>query len=336
MLTEKQLKDISNRLSYILGCNVRLIHEQKSDNLILEDSENLGDKHNICNLKLGGITYIMVVEDEEPLTNRELNLIKKFITEIVEDVKYLAPNITEKDVIRILTKTTDEKTVEDIMKHLGFNMNEDISVILVKMLSNSMASQVASIVKHISTNHLASVVISEDILAVIYQKNNKEDIDLEKKIVDAVESELLQNIKIGVSSLKEPIKVKEAYLESFEALNIGLEHQLPNKIYNYRELLVYRLISKVSENTVLKLYKEAMELGLHKLSNEEIKTANIFLNSNLNISEAARKLYVHRNTLNYRLDKIQKDTGFDIRVFNDAIKFKTLLVIYMYMNNKVK
>ena len=64
---------------------------------------------------------------------------------------------------------------------------------------------------------------------------------------------------------------------------------------------------------------------------EELTTVYTFFDNNLNISETARHLYVHRNTLVYRLDKLQKSTGLDLRVFEDAITFKIALMVVKYM-----
>ena len=64
---------------------------------------------------------------------------------------------------------------------------------------------------------------------------------------------------------------------------------------------------------------------------EELTTVYTFFDNNLNISETARRLYVHRNTLVYRLDKLQKSTGLDLRVFEDAITFKIALMVVKYM-----
>ncbi len=69
-----------------------------------------------------------------------------------------------------------------------------------------------------------------------------------------------------------------------------------------------------------------------KLSDEELGTINMFFNNNLNVSETARELFVHRNTLVYRLEKLQKQTGLDIRRFDDALTFKIALMVAKYMN----
>ena len=65
---------------------------------------------------------------------------------------------------------------------------------------------------------------------------------------------------------------------------------------------------------------------------ETLTTINKFFENNLNVSETSRQLYIHRNTLVYRLDKLQKSTGLDLRIFEDAITFRIALMVVKYMN----
>ena len=65
---------------------------------------------------------------------------------------------------------------------------------------------------------------------------------------------------------------------------------------------------------------------------ETLSTINKFFENNLNVSETSRQLYIHRNTLVYRLDKLEKSTGLDLRIFDDAITFKIALMVVKYMN----
>ena len=67
---------------------------------------------------------------------------------------------------------------------------------------------------------------------------------------------------------------------------------------------------------------------------ETLQTINKFFENSLNVSETSRQLYIHRNTLVYRLDKLQKTTGLDLRVFEDAITFKIALMVVKYMSSK--
>ena len=73
--------------------------------------------------------------------------------------------------------------------------------------------------------------------------------------------------------------------------------------------------------------------ALRQLDEETLSTVNLFFENSLNISETARKMYVHRNTLVYRLEKIQKITGLDVRVFDDALTFKIALMVSMHMKS---
>ena len=74
--------------------------------------------------------------------------------------------------------------------------------------------------------------------------------------------------------------------------------------------------------------------GAVALDEDTLDTINRFFENNLNVSETARKLYVHRNTLVYRLEKVKKITGLDLREFEDAILFKVAVMVKQYLNSQ--
>ena len=97
--------------------------------------------------------------------------------------------------------------------------------------------------------------------------------------------------------------------------NYSVQHKYPNKWYTIRNNSVMSQASK----------------DLDTFDDETLTTINKFFENNLNVSETSRQLYIHRNTLVYRLDKLQKSTGLDLRVFEDAITFKIALMVVKYM-----
>ena len=100
----------------------------------------------------------------------------------------------------------------------------------------------------------------------------------------------------------------------------------------YSSLGIGRLIYQLPMSLCEMFIHEVFGDEVPDIFNEEINTTiQKFFENNLNISETARQLYVHRNTLVYRLDKLQKSTGLDLRVFEDAITFKIALMVVKYM-----
>ncbi|NMD38198.1 MAG: PucR family transcriptional regulator, partial [Christensenellaceae bacterium] len=151
-------------------------------------------------------------------------------------------------------------------------------------------------------------------------------IDFVNAFAETLQVESGEQFTIGVSDLKQNIlEIKTAFLEAKKSINIGDRLSDNKTIYMYSTLLLERIALElppnIRRNYFLKLFNKENE----KLLNEEIlSTINVFLSKDLNLSDASRHLYIHRNTLVYRLDKIQKTIGLDLRKFNDATVFKFL------------
>lgn len=101
---------------------------------------------------------------------------------------------------------------------------------------------------------------------------------------------------------------------------------LPNKVLYYPDMLFEKLLLSISPSE-RKTFKEEVRKRLSSLDHEALNTAKTVLESNLNMAEASRRLYVHRNTLMYRLDKIAQNTGLDLRMFSDAVKMQLYLFL---------
>ena len=115
--------------------------------------------------------------------------------------------------------------------------------------------------------------------------------------------------------VKEIKEVSRSYKEARMAMDVGKIFSAENDIYAYSSLGIGRLIYQLPDD----------------FDEETLTTINKFFENSLNVSETSRQLYIHRNTLVYRLDKLQKSTGLDLRVFEDAITFKIALMVVQYM-----
>ncbi len=122
-------------------------------------------------------------------------------------------------------------------------------------------------------------------------------------------------------------EIKEAYEINMSKINLAIKYDLDEVIYGERDLLFETLVDSIDEDLKMKMYED-FGLGFSKLDREMIKTIETFFKCGLNISDASKELYVHRNTLIYRLDKIQKCTSYDIRNFNEAVIFKIAFLIW--------
>ena len=132
-----------------------------------------------------------------------------------------------------------------------------------------------------------------------------------------------------VGEIKE---VSRSYKEARMALDVGKIFFEEKKIVAYSTLGIGRLIYQLPIPLCKMFIKEIFDgKSPDDFDEETLTTINKFFENNLNVSETSRQLYIHRNTLVYRLDKLQKSTGLDLRVFEDAITFKIALMVVKYM-----
>ena len=132
--------------------------------------------------------------------------------------------------------------------------------------------------------------------------------------------------------VKELKEVSRSYKEARTALDVGKIFFDDRNIIAYSSLGIGRLIYQLPIPLCKMFIKEIFEnKSPDDFDTETLTTIDKFFENNLNVSETSRQLYIHRNTLVYRLDKLQKSTGLDLRVFEDAITFKIALMVVRYM-----
>ncbi len=156
-----------------------------------------------------------------------------------------------------------------------------------------------------------------------------------KTIVETINSELMLKVFVGIGTPVDSINdVSRSYSEARLAIEIGRVFEGDKYILSYEELgigrLIYQLPSKLCELFLDEIFKKD---GLEVLDDETLQTIDKFFENNLNVSETSRQLFVHRNTLVYRLDKIERLTGLDLRKFDDAVVFKVAVLVSKYLTS---
>jgi len=154
-------------------------------------------------------------------------------------------------------------------------------------------------------------------------------------IHDALTAESLTSIHIAMGTVVNDLKnISQSYKESKMALEVGKIFEPERYIINYEELGIGRLIYQLPVNLCRMFINEVLHgTSVNQFDPELLVTVNKFFEDNLNVSETSRQLYIHRNTLVYRLDKLQKQTGLDLRNFDDAIVFKITLMVSRYLDH---
>ena len=152
-------------------------------------------------------------------------------------------------------------------------------------------------------------------------------------VLDTLNTEAMSKVHVSfgtiVNSLKE---VSKSYKEAKMALDVGKIFYSDRNVIAYNSLGIGRLIYQLPLPLCKMFIKEIFNgKSPDDFDEETLSTINKFFEHNLNVSETSRELFIHRNTLVYRLDKIQKSTNLDLRVFEDAITFKIALMVVKYM-----
>lgn len=155
-----------------------------------------------------------------------------------------------------------------------------------------------------------------------------------EEMADHLNTEAMSQVRIAFGNVADEIrKVSNSFKEAKLALSVGKIFTPEQNVISYSSLGIGRLIYQLPLPMCRMFIEEIFHGDSPENYDEEtLATINQFFDNNLNVSETSRQLYIHRNTLVYRLDKLQKMTGLDLRVFDDAITFKIALMVVKYMH----
>ena len=179
--------------------------------------------------------------------------------------------------------------------------------------------------------------VDERSIILIHELREDEDYEEVEQVAnmmkDMLNSEAMATVRISYGTIVSEIKqVSKSYKEAKMALDVGKIFYSEKRIIAYNTLGIGRLIYQLPISLCEMFMHEVFSDNIpDSLDEETLTTINKFFENNLNVSETSRQLYVHRNTLVYRLEKLQKSTGLDIRKFDDALTFKIALMVVNYM-----
>lgn len=223
-------------------------------------------------------------------------------------------------------------------KELHFVSEVPRAVFLIRQVGSTDMSVIDTVQSLFPDKQVDFVLsISETDITLIKQlpegTDGKEIYKIAQQIEEALEGELNLKVVIGIGTVVSHIReLARAYKEAQVAIEVGKVFDTEKSIINYENLgigrLIYQLPTTLCEMFLQEVFKKN---PIDSLDQETLFTINKFFENNLNVSETARKLFVHRNTLVYRLEKIKKLTGLDLREFDDAITFKVALMVKKYL-----
>ena len=226
-------------------------------------------------------------------------------------------------------------------RELHFDGNERRVIFLIRFYSRTEILPF-DIIQNMFPDKTRDYVIAvgdQDIVVVkeVSLDTTSEDIEhLAQSISDTLNTEFYCRVGIGIGTIVDSIKdLAKSYKESQIAIEVGKVFESEKEIVSYENLGIGRLIYQLPTTLCEMFLSEVFKHGsLETLDKETLQTIQIFFENNLNVSETSRQLFVHRNTLVYRLEKIKKLTGLDLREFDHAITFKVALMVRRYLTAK--
>ena len=286
--------------------------------------------------------YVLFVEGTDDNAVRYASLLAVSLSNIKQyyDEKYDRGNFIKNVIL-------DNILPGDIyLKARELHFNSDVCrvVLLIRIHSHTDVSAF-DVVQNLFPDKSKDFVINineSDIALVKEIRSGIESKDLEKlarSIVDTLGSEFYTQASVGIGTAVERIKdLASSFKEAQVALEVGKVFDNEHPIIRYDHLGVARLIYQLPTTMCEMFLREVFKKGsIESLDQETLFTIQKFFENNLNVSETSRKLFVHRNTLVYRLEKIKRLTGLDLREFDDAIVFKVALMVKKYLSaNPVK
>ena len=214
-------------------------------------------------------------------------------------------------------------------------------VILIHQTGNGEPA-VTDVVQNMFPDKNRDFVININMQDVALVKEAEQDADpanltkLAASVCDTINSELLIKAVAGIGSIVGYVKdLANSFKEAQVALDVGRVFDTEKPVVHYENLgigrLIYQLPTTMCEMYLSEVFKKDT---IEMLDQETLSTIQKFFENNLNVSETSRKLFVHRNTLVYRLEKIKKTTGLDLREFDHAIIFKVALMVKKYLGSQ--
>ena len=226
-------------------------------------------------------------------------------------------------------------------KELHFPADQTRAVFLVRQNSGADVAAVELLQKLFPDKQQDFVLnISETDVAVVKlvraDADKEELYEIAHEMEAALKNELFITATIGIGTLANHLReLPDSYKEAQVAIEVGKVFETERTVINYENLglgrLIYQLPTTLCEIFLSEVFKKN---SIDSLDAETLFTINKFFENNLNVSETSRKLFVHRNTLVYRLEKIKKLTGLDLREFDHAIIFKVALMVKKYLASR--
>lgn len=220
--------------------------------------------------------------------------------------------------------------------HIDTEVRRIVYLIETKYEKDNTAMEIVKGLFSSRTKDFITAVDEKSIILVqeLREQDGYEEVEKTAKMLrDMLNTEAMSSVRIAYGTIVGEIRqVSRSYKEAKMALDVGKIFYIEKSIIAYNTLGIGRLIYQLPVPLCQMFMKEVFtDASPDSFDEETLTTISKFFENNLNVSETARQLYIHRNTLVYRLEKLQKSTGLDIRKFDDALTFKIAMMVVSYM-----
>ncbi|HHU48335.1 MAG: PucR family transcriptional regulator [Caldicoprobacterales bacterium] len=278
------------------------------------------------------LTYILVMEGtNRVIRNYCLLMVSLLETQLENSVRKLDK---EEVMRRILLDQLGELELRELVQDYKLELGLPRCVYVIRTRGIE-ADQVYQMLQKAFPGSNEDMLILIDgmtvslVKAVSMETEEEELMQLAESIDRSILSQTSVKACIGVGGIKENFfRLQESYEEASKAIEVGKVYNAHNRIYMYSSLLLERFLHEVPLH-LCERYSKGLFVKEYKklLTGEMLETIDKFFENSLNLSETARQLFIHRNTLVYRLDKIQKVMGLDLRNFHHAVTFKIMMML---------
>lgn len=214
---------------------------------------------------------------------------------------------------------------------------KDVACFAIVLRVPKLMNETLSLLEQYGGNSLDTAVQMGEDTCVLVRFIREEEygyrstVDYAEFLTQSIKEELGLDVLAGVGPIVKELKeIANSYNGAENALRYADVFEISGKVHTYREFILVRMLEDISPSKCAEYLSEITDEQFKEVFEDEemLLTAETFLQSSLNVSETSRSLYMHRNTLLYRLDKIEKATGLNIRLFSDAVSFRVLTVLY--------
>ncbi len=252
------------------------------------------------------------------------------------------PNADREQTFRsILRGEVEGAEMETMALEHDIALEQDRCVVMLH-LQNVDAESALNILSAITGDNNDDAVVEMDrhtlvLIKKLDEQGDYDDIDqLGQAIENTFMSEANHQVYIGIGEMKPTLGLlNESMREARRAIDVGRIYRKEEYVFIYRKMLIERFLADVPREMGQRYNSLLFNRKTARLFNDEmIHTIEKFFENSLNLSETARQLYIHRNTLIYRLDKVQRIIGLDLRAFDDAVTFKMMMLLGKNANEK--